>query len=382
MRNLARRPVRSGALALSMAALAGMLFVLGVMYISVTRSVERAGARLGAEAIVVPAGWRVPEGGLLLSGGPTSAYLDPAVVSSIRGYRGVAASTGQLFIISANLACCSLADTNLVGFEPETDFVVSPWVKDTLGRAMEGDEIVIGQDILSDPGGRIRFFGKVFRVAAKLEATGIASMDSAVFIPMSAAREMIESSPEVSIDVSPGEVSVMLLKFDSDANPNAVSLRMEFEIPEISVVMASEAAEAAKKDMLAPLRAMSVMALLWWLVSFIMSGTLYGVTLEARASEVATLRALGASRAHVMAMFSLEVLVLAVSGSLAGLLAGWLVIQGLYAYIGMLALPEVMSLVGLALLSALLCVLSSIVAVFYPVLKHSATRPSDALIHD
>lgn len=380
-RNMLRRPVRSGALLLSMAALSGMLFVLGALYISVTWSVERAGARLGADAIVVPAGWRVPEGGLLLSGGPTSTYLDSDIVARVKGYRGVAASTGQLFIVSAPLACCSLADTMLVGFEPETDFTVSPWFKETLGREMEADEIVIGQNLFSEPGGRIRFFGKVFRVAAKLEATGLVSMDSAAFIPMSAAREMINESKEIPLDVSPGEVSIILIKFDSDVNPNAVALKLEFEVPGISVVMASDAMEAAKNDILGPLRAMSAMALLWWLVSLFMAGTLYGVTLEARAGELSILRALGASRSHVMAIISMEIGLLSIAGCISGILAGWLVINGLYAFIGMLVLPDGMSLVALALLSVLLCVLSSIAAVIYPVLKHSAICPADALIN-
>ena len=373
IRSITRRPARSGALALGMAALAGALFTLGLMYISVTGSVERGAMRLGADAVAVAGGWRAPEGGLLLSSGPTGAFLNAEQVERIASYEGVEAASEQLFIVSASLPCCSMANTVLVGFSPGTDLTVSPWLRENLGRPLDGDEIVVGSSILSEAGGRIRFFDKVFRVAARLEPTGMPLMDNAVFIPMPEARRMISESPNIPARAGPGEVSAVLLRFGPDVNHNARALRMEFDMPGISVMLASEAVEAARHDMLSPLRGMAAMAALWWAVSLVLSGVLYGVDLEARQGEIVLLRALGATRKRLVLMFSLEVLMLSVAGSLAGLAGGWMALPMLS---GGLPLPHGRTVMLMALLTAGLCIASSSLATAYPLFRGSSVAPS------
>jgi putative ABC transport system permease protein len=375
LRNITRRPVRSGVLSLGSAVLAGAVFVLGAMYLSVTGSVERGGERLGADAMVVAAGWNMPRGGPLLSGGPTAVYLDPKTVMSIKQYHGVASSTEQLFITSASLPCCSIANTVLVGYVPETDFTITPWLRDKgPARPLMDDEIVIGPNILSEPGGRIRFFDKVFRIAAKLEPTGLAMMDNAVFIPMQGAREMITSAEALPVFVKPGQVSAVMLRFEEDVNPGAVSLRMEYEIPGTLVVLASEAMAAAREDMLDPLRGMAVMSALWWLLSMVMSGALYGVVLEGRRYELKLLRSLGASRRHVIQVFSLEVLTLSLTGALAGVSGGWILIGHI---MGGLPLPGGTPLILLALCSVSLCLVSAFLSTAYPLFRNSQRIVSD-----
>ena len=369
LRNITRRPVRSGVLSLGSAVLAGAVFVLGTMYLSVTGSVRQGGDRLGADAMVVPSGWNMPRGGPLLSGGPTSVYLAPDAVTRIKGYHGVASSTAQLFIVSASLPCCSIANAVLVGFDPETDFTVTPWLRGKgMPAPLSNDEIVIGPNILSEPGGRIRFFDTVFRVAAKLEATGLPMMDNAVFIPMEGAREMIASAEGLPVSVGPGEVSAVMIRFEEDVNPNAVSLRMEYDIPGTLVVLASEAMAAAREDLLAPLRGLAVMSALWWVLSMAMSGALYGLVLEARSDELMLLRALGASRRKVLQVFSLEVIALSVTGAIAGVLVGWTLTGRI---MGALPLPGMLHLVLLASSSVCVCLVSAFLSTSYPLFRHS-----------
>ncbi|MFC1549407.1 ABC transporter permease [Nitrospirota bacterium] len=378
IRNITRRPLRSGVLSFGSAVLAGAIFVLGAMYLSVTGSVERAGKRLGADAMVVHSGWSVPQGGPLLSGGPTAAYLDPGTVARIKQYHGVAESTEQLFIVSASLPCCTIANAVLVGFVPETDFTISPWLRDEgMDRLLMNDEIVAGPNILSEPGGRIRFFDKVFRVAAKLEPTGLPMMDNAVFIPMDGAREMIASAEGLPLYVGPGQVSAVMLRFQEQVNHNAVSLRMEYEIPGTQVVLAREAMASARENMLAPLRGMALMSALWWLVSMMLSGALYGVVLESRRDELRMLRSLGASRRHIFKAFSLEVLVLSLSGSIVGVAVGCVFIGRI---MGGLPLPGVPALALLSAASVCACLISSFVSTAYPLLRNSPGVASGAAV--
>lgn len=367
-RNVTRRPLRSGALSLAVAAVAGTLFVLSTLNASISASVDRAGARLGADAMAVASNWKAPEGGLLLSGGPTAAYLGPDAVGAIAGFEGVDSHTSQLFIVSASLACCSIANTVLVGYEPETDFTVSPWMRKRLGRGLEPDEIVIGPNILSETGGRIRFFGKVFRVAEKLEPTGIDMMDSAVFIPMQGARAMVAESEEIPLKIRPDDVSAVLIKFAHGVNHAEVALRMELAIPGISVMLAEEAMRAAKGDMLKPLGAMAWVGGIWWLVSMVMTGTLYYIWLEGRSDEVTLMRAMGAKRYTVAGLFVTEVLIMALAGALVGVVLGWL---GYEVALGGMLAPDGAELILYAAVSVAGGIVSALAATVYPLLRHS-----------
>lgn len=372
IRNIVRRPMRSGALSLGVAALSGTLLVLFSLYLSIDAGVERAWARLGADAMAVPSNWKPPEGGLLLGGVPTGTYLSPHVVERVSAYHGVAASSEQLFIVSASLACCSLGNTVLVGFDPETDFSVMPWLSGSIEKPLDSDEIVAGPEILSEPGGRIRFFSKVFRIAAKLEPTGMPMMDRAVFIPMAGAREMMDGSDLLPMKAAEGESSAVLLRFSDDINPLAVALRMEFEIPEVSVVLAAEAISAAKADLMVPLRAMVIVATLWWIVNLVLSGVLYGVAMEARVEEVRLLRNMGASRGHMLGMFTLEVLWVSFAGALAGVLAGWAVL-GLIGGAGLTPmLPTGLSLALIGVWAILCSVVSALLSSVYALIKLTA----------
>ncbi len=52
--NLRRAPARTAAVFIYLAAMAGVLFVGGVLYLGVLDATSRGAARLGADAMVVP----------------------------------------------------------------------------------------------------------------------------------------------------------------------------------------------------------------------------------------------------------------------------------------------------------------------------------------
>ena len=94
--NLRRKPVRTAAIFLGIAALTGMLVALSLMYRAVNNSIELGGARLGADAMVVPRMWEDETRGILLSGGPTEFYMDAGIEEKIRSAEGGEATAAQL----------------------------------------------------------------------------------------------------------------------------------------------------------------------------------------------------------------------------------------------------------------------------------------------
>ena len=155
--NLVRRPARSLSVVLALAALSFVLFVTSALYVSVQEGIARAGRRLGADAIVLPRGEGARLGDLLLAGAPSKVYMDDAVIEKAASVDGVLKVAPQIFLSSALTPCCTLAETMLVGFDPDSDITVTPWLRQEIKRPPASDEIVVGDKIINEVGGKLRF---------------------------------------------------------------------------------------------------------------------------------------------------------------------------------------------------------------------------------
>jgi putative ABC transport system permease protein len=387
LKNLRRKPVRTAAIFMGMAALAGLLFTLTSFYLSVNRSIERSRARLGADAMVVPAAWGRGAGGVLLSGGAAGAYMDASVKERLKALEEVEAASSQLYIVSAPLECCSVSDVLLVGFEPEEDFTITPWIKENLKKPLSPDEVVAGSNILAEPGGRMQFYGEVFLIAGKLEPTGMEFIDSAVFIPMESARRMIAASAEkaeIPLDIQPGGISAVMLAFREGVDHEKEALKIEYALPGHRVVLASRALREARLGLLAPIKSIAAAGVIQWAVSLMLTGALYGAIVEERRKEIGIMRAMGATYGHVLRMFLYEALVLSLAGGAVGLASGTLFIAGfrklLTAFLAVpFVFPPAPEAAALAAGTLLFALLSGLAAAFFPVRLALRTPPHETL---
>jgi putative ABC transport system permease protein len=375
IRNLVRRPLRTGAMALALAALSGMLFSLTVLYISMAASLERGVDRLGADAMAVPSGWKEDSRGMLLSGGPVSEYMDAAVIDTIAGHEDVELCAGQLFIVSARLACCSLADTSLVGFDPETDLTITPWLKESLTMPLLDNDVVAGANILAEPGGKARFYGKLFVIAGKLEPTGLDVIDSTVFIPMKGARDMIARSgqnTETPLNIGESEISAVLIRFRQGADHERSALRIEHALPGVKVELSGEMIRKAQKTLLVPLKAAFAAVVVQWVVCMALTGVLYCLSVMDRRKEIALMRSMGSKKETLLMMFFLEVVIVSAAGAVLGIATGG---GALAAFKGVLGETLEVGLVptsaavvaAIAAFTTAFTVLSALAAAIYPV---------------
>jgi len=327
-RNLARQPARSLIVLAAFALIAGTLFGLSVMLRSAGRGVERGMARLGADVMVVPAAAETRARGLLLSGTPSSFVLPAEALRRLRSFPGVSQSTTQLFLVSAELSCCSVGNTLLIAFDPESDFTITPWLEQA-GRGPVGpDEVIIGSRIEFLPGTTARFYGHPFRVAGRLDATGVDFVDRAVFVPREGARRMIENSArdaEVPLRVDPDAVSAVLFRADG-MTPAELAIRIEAAVPGVRALMADELARNLRRGLGVSVRAIALSSALEWLVMLALVGVVYSVSLAERRRELGVLRALGARRGQLVRLLLLEVAGLAAADGALGIAAAGTVV--------------------------------------------------------
>jgi putative ABC transport system permease protein len=374
-----RRPVLSLAVGGTLALLSASLLISSALSASVGHALDQAAARLGADAMVLPASGPGLPGGVVLFGGLPGMLLPEGTLEVVERTPGVAAAAPRLFIASSSLPCCAVANTLLVGYEPERDFAVGSWLRDRLDRAPAPDEIVAGSSILNEVGGRLAFYGTLFRIVAKLEPTGVRRMDSAIFIPMEGARRMLDHG-EAAPDVPAGRHSAILLRFTPSADADAVSLRMEAALPGVVVAMADRALADARKGMAAPLIALRWAGALGWALVLMLVSVVMALSLENRRAELGLMRALGARQGHLVRLLGLEAFMLCASGSVAGALMGAGALRIFQASISAAlglpdALPGLSETLALGSMAAFAATLAGLVASAYPALRATRVEP-------
>lgn len=334
VKNLRQNVLRSAALFLAMFVLSGILLCISLLHASSARSVELSRRRLGADIMVVPAAHAAKARDVFLVGNAGSFTMKEGsrFLNNVLAMDGVRAASPQLFIVSAPLPCCSVADTMIIGFDPESDFVISPWIKER--TEIQGhqtfDNAVVGADILAGVGGRLKLFGREFFISAKLERTGMPYLDSGIFIPLQGARKMIEESShraQKTLSIGPDEISSLLIKVREDGNAEKIAMRLEYDYPDRIALITADMVRKTAGALNLPLKGMAWMFALQWAATLFLIGVIHTFSLDQRRAELGIMKALGATDGDVRAVLALEIVILSGAACLAGVVSGLLLVQ-------------------------------------------------------
>ncbi len=224
----------------------------------------------------------------------------------------------------------------IVGYEPETDFVIAPWIVESADRHGNpaADDAVVGADILAGIGGRLKFYGREFRVSGKLDRTGLRYLDSGVFIPMEGVRRMIAESGDRAlkrIAAGTDEISSVLIKLEQDMNPDVIALLIEHDFPDRKALVASNVVRKSANILAVPLRGMEVLFVLQCLASVLLIAVVQKHAVDARRTELGIMKALGATDGKIRRLLLIEISLLSGAAALDGIACGYL---GVKAFAG------------------------------------------------
>ena len=340
IRNLGQNMLRSVAIFLVIFILSAILMSISLLQGALTRSVELSRQRLGADVMVVPAAYSGQAQDVFLLGSTGSFTMKDAAAfrrKILDLYGGVEAVSPQLFVVSAPLACCSVSDTMIIGYEPETDFVVTPWIKERKGSGkIQGpDEAVVGGDILAGVGGRMKFYGREVLIIGKLERTGMRYLDSGIFMPMAGVRQMIAESADKALktlSIGSDEISCLLIRLRPEMNPEVLALLLENEYPDKKALITSAMVRKTVTTLAIPLRGMALQYVLQWAASLILIGVVLKYSVDERRIELGIMKALGATDRNIYAMLAVEVMVLSGTAGVAGIVSGLLIARTFARY--------------------------------------------------
>lgn len=315
---------------LSFCILAGSLVLSGLQ-----SGMESLDARLGADIMVVP------------YKAATDNYLEDTILMGNKGYYympvqkmsdisqkidGIAKMSPQLYLATTKASCCSYR-VSIVGFDPETDFTITPWTQNSYHGTMKDYEVFVGHDMNAYAGDTLTFFGVPVKVAARLDKTGT-YLDTAVYTNMNTARALIAAAKEKNLFPDTGSdvdadsmVSCIMIKVQDGYDAASVEGEIKTYIRQVATVKTETSVEDVSDKLVGIQDMAGVLIAVIWILIFVIEMVAFRINFNSRMRDFAVLRMVGASSGELSKLLMQEALIVSAAGSLCGGAAALLVME-------------------------------------------------------
>jgi len=387
LQNLRRKPYRTIVIGLCVAVATGSLFAATIVLRGVQHSLTVGRARLGADLVIVPDGYETLAQEAFITGQPSTFYMSDVAEKKISTLSGVNQTSPQVFVETLSNASCCIGEFFLVGFDPETDFTISPWLTTHLdGKALGPFDIIVGDRILLREGETVIFYGTEFSVVGVLEKTGM-GIDRTIYVPMEGLRSMIANSEtlaEQTLEISPKDLSSIMVSVKPDAEILDVAELIEANLDGVNVFTATQLNQAVGNQLQGVLGITFGVTASLWLMSLFTIGLVFSLIVNERQRELGILRAMGARRKVIFQLVMGEAGLLTGLGGLGGLVAAGVLLTGFSRLIQLrlripYLLPNVFEIMGISLLLLLLALFTGALASLHPALSSSKMEPYAAI---
>lgn len=311
-------------LALAVSIGSSSIFLTLVISHSIRRGLESSLNRLGADLLILPKGITHNLTAALLTGEPNAPLLDPSALTQIITLPGLEKISPQRhFSLPSDQGH---GETDLIAFDPLTDFTLQPWVREHLPRPFSLGDVLIGGRRSEPLGSTISFFGKNLVVWGKLDLTGVGPTERSVFGSFSTMEELAlecRSRGLQSFGTSPltGSASALLLRLSPGAGAGQVRFALS-SVPQVQIISGSSLGIQIRQS----IRTILTGSITFTLLSLFMAGLLilvvYAGIVAERKSELGLLLALGLSRIGLSLWLAMEAALCAFLGALFGVLLG------------------------------------------------------------
>lgn len=374
-RNIKGRPARTAALIILTALMAAAI-VCGTMTVSSLRTgLGALEARLGADIMTVPASALSKQNfeNIIMQGSMGYFYMDRSYYDRIAAREGVEKASPQLYLASASSSCCSVP-LQIIGYDPETDFTVSPWIKRSTGGELKDLDVVVGNDLSVFVGNTITFYGVTCNVAAKLDKTGT-DLDTAVYTNMNTIRELIRSSLELGMNefgsIDPDKVvSCVLVKTAAGYSVEEVLNDLNLHVRRTKSFRTSDMISGISASLTGVSDLIGILIGAVWVLGLVILFLAFVMSVNERKKEFAVLRVTGASRKKLSGIVMSEALMITIAGGAVGAAVGLLTVipfNGVIEEIMGLPflLPDVLTAAVLALLAVAVSAAAGAVSASY-----------------
>lgn len=393
------KPGRNAATAFCFAFIAANIFSGQFLLAGAAEGVNLGVSRMGADHIVVPLNYLAVYGdtspasvNAIISVLPSAYRFSSDILQRVREFPEVSRASPQVYIATMTDASLSPSPVDIIGFDPETDFVIQPWLSRPLGGPLLPGEVIAGHDVAGSVSTRMSLSGREFTIAGRLDPTN-SPADHALFLRMDDAYELGAAgdgsgNPQT---LSPAEISGILVQGKAGYTPEEVGsrIRRSYLPRSVSVIDRNFALRPASREVAQLPGLLGSISGIVILGAFPLIAVIASMVARERQQEIGFLRAMGAKRSVIGFLVVSESIALAAIGGLAGIaaclayftLADALEVPGglLQASLRLPSIPAMLVIAGTALAAVIaIAGLSSL----YPAIRSSTMNPYDAIRND
>ena len=324
LKNIKRRTSRSIALITLIAFLAFSVFGGSYIIISLKKGLKSYEARLGADIVVVPneARSKGTLDAILLQGIPGYFYMDSDNLEKIRAIEGVEIATPQFFLASSSASCCSTS-VQIIGFDPDTDFSIQPWIRESYSGQISDGDVIVGSDINIPVSRKLKFYNTTVNIVAQLDKTGT-GLDSAVYANMNTIKELMSGAKKLGFNyfdnVSDKKaISSIMIKVNEDFNISEVTDDINIHIRKVEATQSRNMISSIAEGLNSVSGIIAILTVVIWILALVILMIAFVMINNERMKEFAILRALGASKKMLKNVISVESLFLSSAGALIGI---------------------------------------------------------------
>ena len=336
IRNIRKRPYRSFCLMLAAVIGSYALFVGLVLKASLNNGIGRMQERMGADLMIVPESSEIKARNILLTGEPEFFYMDVSVAKAVADIEGVACATSQFYFTSLSSDCCS-ARVQLIAFDPDTDFVINPWIDERVTTDVAGGSVIIGSEVTPLSNGKVKFYGSEYSVAGKLGETAT-GLDHSVFMTRDTMHEILNDATDKGYQfLNPEDdsswVSTVLIRVNGDADITEVEKEIYKNAEGIKFIETDKLISDVTVKLGSVENIINVTLTVLLVFSFLTMILFFSVIFHERKKEFAVLRILGTSSSSICLFSLAEGITIGAAGGIAGLVLGMLTVFPFNHYI-------------------------------------------------
>lgn len=344
--------------------------------------------KLGADLILVPGYAPIENRELLFTASPENVYMPYTVLDDVAKIKGVANFTPQFFAQTLALSCCNPGEeVRIIGFDPDTDFILEPYLKFKTQK-IKPHEIILGSNFDKDMIGKpFLILGMEFYPINQLNPSG-SGMDNTIFMTLDAVQELSRNSvfkESLWKKRNPSDyISAILVKLEDGVDPADIQNDVEEQVKGAKVVLTGETIAQLQ----AQIKIIMQLLIIFWLgvllVSFLSLFGRFNAIADSRKKEIGLLRALGVKKTSLFVQIIGECSAMALLGGIFGTLTTSLCMPAVVNILkkSFSITPSVWNFKTSLFSIAIGCLLSlgiGIVSALYPAIKSVNLDPQEAI---
>lgn len=217
VRNLQAKKFRTGFMMFFVILMSAAVFFSTILMNNLKQGIKSAAERAGADVIVIPNEGTQDIRDSLFAGTPCSVFFDKSWKDAVEKVEGVEKVSAQMYVGTLSASCCDIP-VQMIAFDPDTDFVVQPWLRDQNAVKLEKGQVLAGAGVEAEPGDTLQFYMTEFEVAGKLERTGM-GYDSSIFMTFDTLYELKDSETakeNLPVEDIENKVSMLMVDIEDD----------------------------------------------------------------------------------------------------------------------------------------------------------------------